>query len=346
MTPGSLAGAAWTGWFRAGGGEPVFLRVDKPDASGARQVSMPGLGWFGVPVTTAADGDRLRLELEVPGLTLRLDGAVTGSGDRASGPARADGQAGEFELHAAGGVDEAQYRPWLGHYAGDGRAVSLHLQSDDFFGELVALYAEGSDLVRLHPAGFLRFVSERAEVVTLDAAGPGAALTIARAGAGPGTEPAAGTGPGAGGSSGPGQPTRLHRADLWTEQDVVFPGPAGQLAGTLMTPPGDGPHAAIALVHGAGGGRRDFYRIFGEQFARAGLAALIYDKRGHGASAGDTADSTMAGRSQDAEAALDFLRGRPGIAAGRVGLYGFSNGAWSVPMVAGRRPVGRLVEIE
>jgi hypothetical protein len=105
-----------------------------------------------------------------------------------------------------------------------------------------------------------------------------------------------------------------------------------------MTPVSDGPHAAIALMHGAGGGRRDFYRIFGEQFARAGLAALIFDKRGHGASAGDTAESTMAERSRDGEAALDFLAGRPGIAAGRVGLYGFSNGAWSVPMVAGRRP--------
>jgi hypothetical protein len=313
-----LAGPAWAGWFRAGG-DPVFLRVERPDDSGARQASLPGLGWFGVPVTACtSDGSRLELTVTRPGLELRLTGAV--SGDRISGQATCDGQAGEFELLAVSAMDEAQYRLGLGHYAGAGREVSLHLQSDDFFGEPVPLYLEGSDLVRLHPAGPFRFVSERAEIAELDAAAPGSALTIG--------SPAAG----------PGQPARLDRAPLWTEQDVVFPGPAGQLAGTLMTPLSRGPHAAIALLHGAGGGRRDLYRIFGEQFARAGLAALIFDKRGHGASGGDAAESTMAERSRDAEAALDFLAARPGIAAGRAGLYGFSNGTWSVAMVAGRRP--------
>jgi uncharacterized protein len=181
------------------------------------------------------------------------------------------------------------------HFAGDGRAVSLHLQSDEFFGEGMAFYLEDSDLVRLHPVAPRRLVSERAELVDLTADGPGPGVSIRVAGRG--------------------RLARLRSAPLWKDEDVVFPGPAGQLAGTLMTPLTGGPHAAIALVHGSGGGRRDFYRIFGEQFARAGVAALIFDKRGHGGSAGNPEESTMLARSHDAEAALDFLQARPGIAA-------------------------------
>jgi uncharacterized protein len=313
--PHEMTGSAWVGWFLAGD-SPVFLRVEAADGSGTRHASLPALGWFGVPVTAGLeDGSRLLLELGVPGLDLRLHGEATGP--RAAGAAVRDGRDGQFELWAASPLEEAGYRQFTGHFAGDGRAVSLHLQSDEFFGEAMTLYLEGSDLVRLHPVAPRRFVSERAELMDLAADGPGPGVSIRPAGRGP--------------------LARLRPAPLWTEEDVVFPGPAGRLAGTLMTPLTAGPHAAIALAHGAGGGRRDFYRIFGEQFARAGVAALIFDKRGHGGSAGDLEESTMLARSHDAEAALDFLRARPGIAAGRTGLYGFSNGAWSVPMVAGRR---------
>jgi uncharacterized protein len=309
-----MAGQAWVGWFLADG-PATFIRIE-PAGAGAWLASLPALGWFGMPATAGGlSGPRLRLDLGVPGLIVQLDGEVADG--RATGVAVSNGVAGRFELWATWPLDETVYRQFVSCFNGGGRSVSLHLQSDTFFGAAMAVYLEGSDLVRLHPVSARRFVSERAELLELDEGPPGSGVRIRAAGHG--------------------RPGHLERTPRWAEESVVFQGPAGRIAGTLMTPLTGGPHAAIALVHGAGGGRRDFYRIFGEQFARAGLAALIYDKRGHGESDGGDGESTMFARSLDAEAALAFLRARPGIAADRVGLYGFSNGAWSVPMVSGRR---------
>jgi pimeloyl-ACP methyl ester carboxylesterase len=97
---------------------------------------------------------------------------------------------------------------------------------------------------------------------------------------------------------------------------------------SLVRVEGDHVRANKCVKRGGNGGagqRRDF----GDQ-----ADPLQACRAQHGKSV--TGDSTMLERSRDAQAALAFLRARPGIAAGSAGLYGFSNGAWSVPMVSGR----------
>jgi uncharacterized protein len=310
-----VSDTAWVGWLQAGG-PALFVRIES-GAGGAWQVSVPGLGWFGVPAVLRQAGPAIEAEFTTGGRRFRIAGGVTGQ--HAAGVAHCDGAAGDFELWTATPLDEPAYRRFIARFRGQGRSLSLQVQSDTFFGEPVALYRDGDDLVRLHPVSASQLVSEQAELIELIGLGgaPGpAGLTI---------------------RTGRGSAARLDPARSWEEQDVTFAGPGGQLAGTLMTPRTRGPHGAVALVHGSGTSTRDFYRIFGEVFTDAGVAALIYDKRGHGRSAGTAAGSTIATRSGDAEAALSFLQARPGIAADKVGLYGFSNGAWSVPMVSGRR---------
>lgn len=317
--------SSWVGWFHAADGAPTFIQIE-PGGGDSALVNIPAHGWFRVSAATAGlDGASLRLSFAIEGVHVRLDGGF--AADKMSGTTASGDHAGKFELWPAKPLDESSYRRFVSRFEGSGRAISLHIQSDTFFGEKMVLYLEGDQIVRLYPISGQRLVSEGAELLELrdDPPGTTATIVISRPGK-------------------PDPPTWLRKALLWDEEDVGFPGPAGRIAGTVMTPRANGLGAAVVLVHGSADGRRDFYRIFGEQFVHAGLTALIYDKRGHGQSDGTT-ESTILGRSHDAEAAVDFLRARPGMTAGTVGLYGFSNGAWSVPMVSGRRDDIRFVVV-
>jgi pimeloyl-ACP methyl ester carboxylesterase len=127
----------------------------------------------------------------------------------------------------------------------------------------------------------------------------------------------------------------LQRSPMVRESDVQFKAGGVTLAGTLITPAGPGPYPAAVMVHGAAGGQRDFVRLFADPVLAAGVAVLIYDKRGHGRSGGT--EPTIFEQADAADAALDLLGRTAGIDPDRRGLIGFSNGMWSAPMVAGRR---------
>jgi len=177
---------------------------------------------------------------------------------------------------------------------------------------------DGDEVVRLHPTADASFVSERAELVRFD----GDELVLERAGG----------------------PTAVaHRFEPYRSQHVTFPAEDAAIAGTLFVPQGQGPFPAIVLLHGSNPGERGFYQLYAHHFALQGIAALAYDRRGSGASTG-SADSTLEQRARDAAAAIEFLRGRPGIDSERVGLWAFSNGTWSAPMIAARMtPVAFMV---
>jgi pimeloyl-ACP methyl ester carboxylesterase len=129
--------------------------------------------------------------------------------------------------------------------------------------------------------------------------------------------------------------TLTDRVEGWIDEDVAIDGPDGKLAGTLMSPPGPGPHPAVVMIHGAAGGLRDYYRAFAEQFVRNGVAALVFDRRGWGESEGNPLP-TFAQKADDAAAWIDYLRTRPDVE--KVGIWGFSNGSWVAPLVAARDP--------
>jgi hypothetical protein len=130
----------------------------------------------------------------------------------------------------------------------------------------------------------------------------------------------------------------------YRSQDVTVSSVAGvTLAGTVLIPNGAGPFPAVVFVTGSGPQDRDEtllghhpFLVIADYLARHGIASLRYDDRGVAHSTGSFATSTSADFADDAEAAVRFLRGVPGIARDRVGIIGHSEGGLIGPLVAAR----------
>lgn len=114
---------------------------------------------------------------------------------------------------------------------------------------------------------------------------------------------------------------------------VRFDGAGATLAGGLVLPDGEPPFPGVVLLHAAGWGEREFYRVFAECFAEVGIASLIFDRRGHGESNGPP-DMDLFVLGHDGAAVYRWLAEQPEIDARRVGLWGYSNGAWVAPLAA------------
>jgi dienelactone hydrolase len=147
-----------------------------------------------------------------------------------------------------------------------------------------------------------------------------------------------------------GRERTLSRLTTYRAEEVSFNSADGtQLTGTLFLPARGRRHAAVVVTHGSGRtGRNGFYghiRFLAEAYAQRGIAALIYDKRGTGTSAGDWEQANLDELADDAAAALRFLAGRPDIRADRLGLAGSSQATWVLPMAATRFPSVRTLQI-
>jgi len=131
----------------------------------------------------------------------------------------------------------------------------------------------------------------------------------------------------------------------YTEEELDFPNAkAGiSLAATLTMPRGVGPFPAAILLAGSGpldrdeadSGHRPFL-VLADHLTRMGIAVFRYDKRGIGRSTGDYDQATTADFAADAEAALAFLKVRPGIDKRRIGFIGHSEGGIIAPIIASR----------
>jgi dienelactone hydrolase len=136
-----------------------------------------------------------------------------------------------------------------------------------------------------------------------------------------------------------GQPAADAAADVFRSEEVTIPAGDLQLAGTLYLPRSESPVPAVVFVHGAGPNvRSDRYHELARHFARHGIAALIYDKRGCGASTGDWTQAGLHDLADDALACVRLLRGRADIDPSHVGLWGLSQGASIIPIAATRSP--------
>lgn len=107
----------------------------------------------------------------------------------------------------------------------------------------------------------------------------------------------------------------LHRIPLptlsYTSEAVTFRNGAVTLSGSLYVPTTPGKHPAIVFLQGSGPEIRwGANRFWSDYFARRGVAALIYDKRGSGESTGDWKTSTFDDLANDAAAAIALLRAR------------------------------------
>lgn len=134
-------------------------------------------------------------------------------------------------------------------------------------------------------------------------------------------------------------------------EEVQYEANGIRLAGTLTMPRGDGPFPAVLLITGSGAQNRDEeilghkpFLVIADHLTRAGIAVLRVDDRGIGGSTGSVPRSTTADFAADALAGVRFLKSRPHVAPGHVGLVGHSEGAVVASLAAGRsRDVAFLV---
>ena len=125
-------------------------------------------------------------------------------------------------------------------------------------------------------------------------------------------------------------------------EEVSFQSAGAVLAGTLVIPPKI--LAAAVVVHGSGRDERTL--PFAYALARQGVAILTYDKRGVGGSGGiyvgpevgtnNVDSSNLALLAQDASSAVDELIRKLPANRGPVGLIGFSQAGWIIPLAAER----------
>jgi pimeloyl-ACP methyl ester carboxylesterase len=120
------------------------------------------------------------------------------------------------------------------------------------------------------------------------------------------------------------------------EEAVHFANGNVILAGTLVIPDGLRQHPAVVLFHGSGPQQRDLFTA--RWFAKQGVAALVYDKRGVGESTGNFRNVPFMELSGDGLAAIDYLKSRKDIDPKRIGVWGISQGGWLGPLAASRSP--------
>jgi pimeloyl-ACP methyl ester carboxylesterase len=106
----------------------------------------------------------------------------------------------------------------------------------------------------------------------------------------------------------------------------------------LAVPDGPGRHPALIGLHPATDRSRDhfLFRHLAAVLPPRGMAVLRYDRRGD--------DVPLELQADDALSAVAALHARDDIDASRVGLWGFSQGAWVAPIAAARsRDIAFLV---
>jgi uncharacterized protein len=131
-------------------------------------------------------------------------------------------------------------------------------------------------------------------------------------------------------------PRIARRVEIEKREDVRFSSGDIQLAGTLISPNTDGKHPAIILVHASGPEDREYILPFARFLIRYGMAVLGYDKRGVGGSTGDWNTASFDDLASDAAAAFEYLKTRSDVDRTQIGLLGWSQAGWIMPLAAVR----------
>ncbi|HEU5135887.1 MAG TPA: alpha/beta hydrolase [Steroidobacteraceae bacterium] len=130
-------------------------------------------------------------------------------------------------------------------------------------------------------------------------------------------------------------------------EEVEFVSHGAKLAGSAVFPDGQPIHAAVVFIHGSGEQSRDLK--LAERFAREGIAALVYDKRGVGKSGGkyegdqNVSEKNIALLADDANAALQKLSSYPSLKGIPVGLAGISQAGWIAPVAAEKSSLAKFL---
>jgi len=111
----------------------------------------------------------------------------------------------------------------------------------------------------------------------------------------------------------------------------------------LERPPGPGPFPAVVIGHGSGEVRKEAFQFLATELLTRGFTVLRYDKRGVGDSTGTystvgigNSERMFADLSSDMAAGAELLRTLPDVDRLRVGLMGYSQAGWIIPLAARR----------
>lgn len=145
-------------------------------------------------------------------------------------------------------------------------------------------------------------------------------------------------------------------------QDIEIPATGATLRGWLYLPSDvTRPSPAVVMSHGFSAVKEMFLAEYAEVFAGAGLAVIVYDQRGFGASDGSPRQEIdPVQQMRDVRDVITWASTRPEVDARRIGLWGssYSGGhalqvaavdkrvrcvVAQVPLVSGWRSIQRLV---
>lgn len=133
----------------------------------------------------------------------------------------------------------------------------------------------------------------------------------------------------------------LHLQSGIFEERRVIEAPPGRLGASLYYA-GDGPRATVILIHGNDPETREMGFII-PFFVCNGVNVISYDQRGVGESAGDWFLNGPGQRADDVEAIYDVMRTEPHVDPLRIGVWAFSNGGWTAPLVSIHRAVAFMI---
>ncbi len=136
------------------------------------------------------------------------------------------------------------------------------------------------------------------------------------------------------------------RRDVRVEE-VEFASHGATLSGSIVFPENQPMHAALVFIHGSGKQTRN--TGWAERFARDGIVALVYDKRGAGESGGEfegdqsVSEKNIALLAVDAMAALMKLSSHPSLKGVPVGFAGISQAGWIGPLAAEKTNLAKFL---
>jgi uncharacterized protein len=125
------------------------------------------------------------------------------------------------------------------------------------------------------------------------------------------------------------------------EERRVIETPRGRLGFSLYYA-GEKPRATVILIHGNDPETREMGFVI-PFFVCNGINVISYDQRGVGESTGDWFLNGPNQRADDVAAIYDAIRSDRRIDSHRIGVWGFSNGGWTAPLVAVERPVAFMI---
>jgi pimeloyl-ACP methyl ester carboxylesterase len=195
----------------------------------------------------------------------------------------------------------------------------------DESGEVRALYPTGPDQFFAGPGAAIPTTIQSSIEFQRDGAGRIASLTWRR-------------------DRGPARIAR--RVEIEKHENVRFSNGPVRLAGTLITPCARAKFPVIILVHASGAEDREYLLPFARFLVRRGFAVLGYDKRGVGGSTGDWRTASLDDLAGDVVAAFEYLKTRSDVDRAQIGLLGWSQAGWVMPLAAIRaKDIAFLISI-